>query len=243
MALDQAVLATVHKITTDDVKRGSKAFAQNGHRGRAYADALNEVQNNFGRPDRICNGICDLLDAWHNSFYRFGPFDKAEVLRAVERCHRELVVLRAKNIRDVKLDADFETEMRPIFDSLLDATAGKNRRFTRRTVTGTSKGLSLIAPDLFPMVDEAISVAYRCPWVYSEFGLDEYIKFTTYMKILAERLASEYSQAHKIRDLDQAEMLLVKEVKAYSGDEYQYSKSLLKTIDEYNYAKHTQVWC
>lgn len=243
MALDQEILGIIRRTTIDDVKKGSRAFVENERRGCAYADALNEVQNNFEKPDRICKGICDLLDAWHNSFYRFGPYDEAKILKAVERHHKELTNLQTKNIRNVKLGADFEAQIKPIFDSFLNATAGTNRRFTRRTVTGTSKGLSLLAPNLFPMVDEAIGVAYRCAWVFSEFGFDEYVKFMTYMKVFAEQLVSRWSKAHSITDPNQAETLLVEEVKEYSGDEYQYSKSLLKTIDEYNYAKRTEGWC
>jgi len=248
MSLDPEILGIIRGMTIDDIKKCSKAFVENERRGYAYADALNEVQNNSEKPDRICKGICDLLDAWHNSFYRFGPYDEAKILEAVERHHKELPGLRTKNIRSVELGDDFEAQIKPIFDSFLNATAGTNRRFTRRTVTGTSKSLSLVAPNLCPMCDERISQAYDCWWVLSDFGFVEYVKFMKYMKVLAEQLVSEYSQRHMIRDLGRAEMLLVEEVKEYSGDRYQYRKSLLKTIDEYNYAKHTMPehgkrWC
>jgi hypothetical protein len=243
MVLDENVLARISRITVDDIKKCSRAFVENERRGYAYADALNEVQKNFGKPDEVCKGICGLLDAWHQSFYRFGPYDQAKILKAIERHHKELTSLQAKNIRDVELGDDFEAQVKPIFDSFLNATAGTNRRFTRRTVTGTSKSLSLLAPNLFPMVDEAISVAYDCWWVYSDFGFIEYTKFMRYMKVLAEQLVSQYSRIHGVTDLNRAEARLVKEVKTYSGDKYQYDESLLKTVDEYNYAKRTEGWC
>jgi len=243
MALDPEVLSIIRQITLDDVRRCSKAFVENERRGYAYADALNEVQSNFGRPDSICKGICNLLGAWHQSFYRFGPFDQAKILKAVECHHKELTGLRTKNIRNVELGDDFEAQIKPIFHSFLNATAGTNRRFTRRTVTGTSKGLSLLAPNLFPMVDEAISVAYDCWWVYSDFGFIEYTRFMRYMRVLADQMVSGYARGQRITDLGRAETLLVGEIKAYSGDRYQYNKSLLKTMDEYNYAKYTETWC
>jgi len=243
MVLDQNVLAAISRTTIDDLKKCSKAFVQNEGRLYIYPDALNKVQGNFGKPDEICEGISDLLHGWHNSFYRFGSFDKAEILKSVKRYHKQLDNLRAKNIRNVNLDDAFETEIKTIFCSFLDATAGKNRKFTRRTVTGTSKCLGLLAPRLLPMCDEAISQAYDCWWVYSDFGFIEYFKFMKYTKILAEQLVAEYSKKRGIPNPNQAEIQLVSEIKIYSGDAHQYNKSLLKTIDEYNYAKYSKAWC
>jgi len=201
------------------------------------------VQSHFEEADKICEGISNLLGEWHNKFYRFGLFDKSEILKCVIHQHKNLIYFRNLNICDVILDTQFESKVKPIFDGFLDATAGKNPKFTRRTVTGTSKSLSLLAPKLFPMCDEAISQAYDCWWVYSDFGFIEYTTFMHYIKILAEQLIAEYSKNHKIQDSHKAENLLVDEIKSYSGDKFQYNKSLLKIIDEYNYAKHTKEWC
>jgi hypothetical protein len=242
MVSSQAVLSSVRQITIRDLKKHSKAFVQNEQRGYIYPDALNKVQNNFGIPTSICAGISDLLCGWHNNFYHFGSFDQAEVLKSVKLYHKKLKEWRIENIRHVQLDSRFMTQFSPIFHSFLDATAGKNSRFTRRTVTGTSKCLHLLAPDIFPMCDEAISQAYCCWWVYSDFGFSEYSKFMGYMKTLAEQLVTEYSKRHNIHDLDRAETQLVNEVKTYSGDTYQYGKSLLKIIDEYNYTRYTKKW-
>jgi len=243
MVSNQNILAMISNITIDDIKKCSKAFIQNEHRGYVYPDALNKVQNNFGTPDKICEGISDLLRGWHNNFYRFGPFDQAKILEGVNHCHNELKGWKTKNIRNVKLDFRFVTQFSPIFDCFLDATAGKNPKFTRKTVTGTSKCLHLLTPSLLPMCDEAISQAYGCWWVYSDFGFSEYFKFMEYTKILAEQLVTEYSKKHNIQNSDQVEMRLVNEIKTYSGDTYQYNKSLLKIIDEYNYAKYSKEWC
>lgn len=244
MVLDQDVLVMISNITIDELKKCSKSFIENEHRGYIYPEAVNRVQNNFGKPNEICKGISDLLRGWHNNFYRFGPFDQAEILKGVKQYHNKLNNLRSRNIRDVRLNTRFETEVfKPIFDCILDATAGNNPKFTRRTVTGTSKSLSLLAPSLFPMCDEAISRAYGCWWVYSDFGFMEYYKFMHYTKILAEQLVAQYSNKHKIQNPDEAETRLINEIKTYSGDNYQYNKSLLKIIDEYNYAKYTEAWC
>ena len=243
VGLDQEIVSIIRRVTVDDVEAFSKAFHQNETRKYIYPDALKKVQGNFGLPDKMSEGISDLLRGWHNSFYRFGPFDEVEISRSVDRHLKELNSLRITNIRDIELDAKSEARIGAIFDSFLDATAGKNRKFTRRTVTGTSKALGLLAPSLFPMVDEAISVAYRCPWVFSEFGFDAYIKFMSYMKILAKQLVGDYSRRQGVEEPDEAEELLVAEMKVHSGDRYEYKKALLKAVDEYNYAKYTKRWC
>ena len=227
----------------DDVRGGSRAFVQNETRGKAYPDALGEVQRPFGDPKSSCRGICDLLDAWHGSFYRFGRFDETEILRSVSQHHGDLVALQADSIRGVELGSEFEARVMPVFEALLDATASRGQKSTKRTVTGTSKSLSLLAPNLFPMCDDAIGAAYKCPWVFADFGFLEYMRFTQYMRMLAEQLVVEYSRKQGIGDLNQAETLLVADIKSYSGDPWNYDKTLLKTIDEYNYARHTKGWC
>ena len=162
MVSNQNVPAGISQITISDLKKCSQAFVQNERRSYVYPNALNKVQNNFGTPNKICEGISDLLSEWHNNFYRFGPFDQTKILKSVNLYHNKLKGLSTRNIRNVKLDARFVTQFRPIFDCFLDATAGENPKFTRRTVTGTSKSLHLLAPSFFPMCDEAISQAYGC---------------------------------------------------------------------------------
>jgi len=239
---DQNFRQMVKGISIDDIKAGSRAFIQNEHRAYIYANAVNQVQNNFNDISKITKGISNLLSGWHNSFYRFGPFNDTEISKCVALYHNRLKVIRRENILDVIVDNRFESQIRTVYYGFLDATASVNVKFTRKTITGTSKALSLLAPDLFPMCDEKISQAYNCWWVYSDGSFNDYLTFLNYMKILAVQLVSEYSEIHRLTDRNKAETLLIKEIKVYSGDSYNYDKTLLKIIDEYNYSKHTKSW-
>jgi hypothetical protein len=75
-----------------------------------------------------------------------------------------------------------------------------------------AKTLHLLAPAFFPLWDDAIAKAYGC--YYSEAPAEAYIRFCRIIRGLATSL-----------------------VGVVSGP-----KTLLKQIDEYNYAKFTQEW-
>jgi hypothetical protein len=131
-------------------------------------------------------------------------------------------------------------EIEELFTAFLDSTAGKNAKFTRKSPTAVSKALNLLAPKCFPLWDEAISQEYDCWWVYSDFGLPEYIKFMKLAKMECADIVTEYSQTYLIDNLDLAEQKLIQECLSISGTSY--DRSLLKIIDEYNYAKYTKNW-
>ena len=76
-----------------------------------------------------------------------------------------------------------------------------------------AKALHLLAPDFFPLWDRAIAIAYGCD--YSNEPSGKYLAFCKKMRILAEVARCYVSHPEK---------------------------SLLKLMDEYNYAKYTQRW-
>lgn len=242
MVIDTKIRKMLRGTSITAVKKGSRAFIQNERSGYIYPNALKLVQNNSSDISKITEGISNLLSGWHNSFYRFGPFSTNDISKYITSQQSQLKRIRKKNIRNVIVDNKFESLFRTVYDGCLDATASTNAKFTRKTVTGTSKALCLLAPGLFPMCDEAISQAYDCWWVYSDGSFWEYLKFFKYMKILAEQMVAKYSKIHGISDLNKAEILLIQEIRTYSGDSYKYNKTLLKIIDEYNYAKFTKGW-
>ena len=78
-----------------------------------------------------------------------------------------------------------------------------------------SKALHLLAPSFFPLWDDAISKAYGCLWSKSKFACNKYLEFCRKMQYL------------------------VNQVKNYKLPK---NRSVLKLIDEYNYAKYTKNW-
>jgi len=223
-----------------DIAKACKFYAKQESRDFQYPNSLNRVQNNFGNSQEMAKGISDLLSLWHQNFYRFGDFDRKLLETCVTDKLKLIKKFRQLNIRQLAFTETEVERIGEIFSGFLDATAGKNVRFTRRSPTAVSKTLNLLAPNCFPLWDEAISQEYGCWWVYSEFGLSEYIKFMRISKQQCIELVSRYSRSKNIPDLRKAEEKLIETCESIAGTSY--GPSLLKLIDEYNYAKYTKGW-
>jgi len=227
-------------ISYQDLLKACQFYAQKEQRDYVYPGSITTLQNNFENSSIMAKAISDLLMIWHLNFYRFGMFSQ----NLLEQCIATKLPLihefRLLNIRKLSF-ADSEVgKIEDLFTGFLDSTAGKNAKFTRRSPTAVSKALNLLAPKCFPLWDEAISQAYDCWWVYSDFGLLEYIKFMKLTKLQCINIVTEYSKAYAINDLDLAEQRLLQECISISGTNY--DRSLLKIIDEYNYATYTKQW-
>jgi hypothetical protein len=103
--------------------------------------------------------------------------------------------------------------IRKLFSGLLSALAiGSGKSQGRRSPVAVAKTLHLLAPAFFPLWDDAIARAYDCH--YAESPVEAYLRFCRLTKDVATSLAGVASS----------------------------SKTLLKQIDEYNYARFTQEW-
>lgn len=100
-----------------------------------------------------------------------------------------------------------------LFLALLEALRVKEGK-RKRSPVAVSKALHLLAPGFFPAWDAEIAMAYGCP--YQREPSQKYLAFTFKMRELASQL-----QEHAHTDPD---------------------RTLLKLIDEYNYAKYTKGW-
>lgn len=228
------------KISYKDLIKACQFYAQKEERDYVYSAAITKLQNNFGKATIMADAISDLLKVWHLNFYRFGMFSPT----LIEQCIKQRVDLIQKyallNIRQLTFSDSETAEVEKLFSAFLDATAGTNAKFTRKSPTAVSKALNLLAPRCFPLWDEAISQAYNCWWVYSDFGFNEYIKFIQLAKTQCIDIIAEFARTNSISDIDAAEKKLIQECVSISGTNY--DRSLLKIIDEYNYAKYTKNW-
>jgi len=85
----------------------------------------------------------------------------------------------------------------------------------RSSPVGVAKTLHMLAPAYFPIWDREIAKVYHCSYDYSP--ITKYIKFIQLNKKIAEALSN-------VIDIQKS------------------NKTLLKLIDEYNYAKYTKKW-
>ncbi len=102
-----------------------------------------------------------------------------------------------------------------LFDDLLDALKieTSGTHEIRQSPVGVAKALHLLAPGFFPIWDRAIANAYHCG--YGENPADAYICFCGKIREVAEGLADVASVPEK---------------------------SMVKRIDEYNYARFSKGW-
>lgn len=228
------------KISYKDLIRACQFYAQKENRDYIYPKALNATQANFGDPKKMANAISELLKIWHLTFYRFGMFSEEKLEECITTNLTALYNYRFLNIRNFDLNESNSDDISRLFHSFLDALAGENSKFTRKSPTAVSKALNLIAPALFPLWDEAISQAYDCWWVYSDFGTIKYLDFSNILKSQVSGILNEYMNINSITNIESAEKRLISECQEISGNRYE--KSLLKIIDEYNYAKYTKNW-
>ncbi len=233
-------MSEMAKISYKDLFKGCQFYAQKEQRDYVYPGSITKLQDNFGDSSIMAEAISDLLKIWHLNFYRFGMFSQELLEKCIASKLPLIQKFRLLNIRHLSFTDSEAAEIEELVTAFLDSTAGKNAKFTRKSPTAVSKALNLLVPKCFPLWDEAISQEYDCWWVYSDFGLLEYIKFMKLAKTECVDIVTEYSKAYSINDLDLAEQKLIKECISLSGTNY--DRSLLKIIDEYNYARYTKHW-
>ena len=192
----------------EELQKGIQAFERNEKRAHIYFNAIDCIEPNWGDIDQMARGVEILLHGWHQAFYRFGDFDFDQLRGCIERNLEK--INRFKN-RDVfSLSNADEDDMKELGSQFLDALRGGNKR----SPVAMAKALHLLAPNFFPLWDTDIAIDYYCWWVYSDFGVLEYIPFCC--KIL--EVAEEVKNCECVRNPNP-------------------NRSLLKLIDEYNYSR------
>ncbi|MBI4680346.1 MAG: hypothetical protein HY753_03845 [Nitrospirae bacterium] len=196
----------------DEFLRGVDEYERNEQRGYVYFQALNHIQQNWGNPEEMAQGIGLLLQSWHQGFYRFGNYDRNLLIECIER---NLEIINKFRDRDISsLSNNDETEIKELFNQFLDALRGGNRK----SPVAVAKSLNLLTPKFLPLWDSDIALAYGYVWggILTEFTDTDYISFCWKMKEMAEKIQGCLPNPD--------------------------DRSFLKRIDEYNYSKYTKGW-
>ncbi|MCL4559002.1 MAG: hypothetical protein M1281_00090 [Chloroflexi bacterium] len=181
-----------------------------------YKVATFLIDHFWGDPCEMANSLGVLLLTWNQAFYRYGPFDFDKLEQCIAQNIDSLNRYRQRDILTFTIDDD--RLVRDLFKQFLNALRiceGKSKG--QKTPVGTAKAMHLLAPSFFPIWDDLISNAYNCPFSGVDFPEDRYIQFIRKMK------------------------QVVREIQGFSNT-FQNNRTLLKLIDEYNYAKYTKGW-
>jgi hypothetical protein len=169
------------------------------------------VQHFWGRPAEMADSLGVLLLTWNQAFYRYGIFDFDKLEECISKNLQLLNKYRETNILNYKTSDD--KSVRQVFREFLRALQiRKGKKKGARSPVAVAKALHLLAPHFFPLWDHKIARAYECAYSYKPEA--KYLDFIRTSKEMAEKLQS-------------------------AVDAKSMGKTLLKLIDEFNYAKYT----
>jgi hypothetical protein len=199
-------------ISPESLKEGCLAFQQRERRDAMYKTATFLVTHFWGKPTEVAEGLGVLLCVWNNAFYRLGPFDYDILEKCIAKNQALLDTFRHRNILTHSPDDD--SQIRPLFQEFLDALRiCEGKKKGVGSPVGVAKALHLLAPGFFPLWDKKIAKAYDC--YYDDDPPGQYMAFFSKTKAIAEALAAQVNVG---------------------------GRTLLKLIDEYNYARYTKGW-
>ncbi|MCA9874223.1 MAG: hypothetical protein KC441_11230 [Anaerolineales bacterium] len=200
-------------ISPQEIQEGYLAFQQRERRDAMYKTAVFLIDHFWGQPAEMADSLGVLLLTWNQAFYRYGLFDFDSLEACIVRNQHHLQQYRQRDILSYSPGED--TAVAALFEEFLNALMiCEGKKAGIGSPVAVAKALHLLAPGFFPLWDDKIARAYGC--YYGSRPADKYIVFLHKMKHIAAELQPY--------------------IAAMPG------KTLLKLIDEYNYAKFTKKW-
>ncbi len=198
--------------TANQVEEGCKAFARHERRDAIYKTATFLVDRQWGRPTEMADGLGLMLLTWNYKFYRGEPFDFDRLEACIADNMDALAAYRQRTILDQAEEDD--ASIGRLFGDFLDALAiADGAHAGDKSPVAAAKALHFLAPAFFPLWDLRIAQAYGCD--FAEQPAARYLAFLKIIRDMARHLGA---------------------VTLPPG------KTLLKVIDEYNYARYSRQW-
>jgi hypothetical protein len=198
--------------TPEQLEVGYKEFRARESRDAMYKIATFLLCHYWGQPAEMANSLGVLLLTWNQAHYRFGRFDFEKLEECIAKNIVTLEGYRAKTI--LEYAAKDNPHIMDLFEQFLAVLAiAEGTKNGARSPVAVAKALHLLAPGFFPLWDKKIAQEYCCD--YSTRPAEKYVAFVKKSQCMARRLQSVDLPA---------------------------GKTLLKLIDEYNYAKYTKGW-
>ena len=197
-----------------ELEQGYQAFQQHEQRDAMYKVATFLVDHFWGKPAEMADGLGVLLLTWNQAHYRYGAFDFDNLEKCISSNLTLLAGYRERSILSY-LPAD-DKPIKDLFRQFLHALrVCEGSRKGATSPVAVAKALHLFAPAFFPLWDDKIARAYHCHYAYKP--AEKYLTFFAKMKQITEALQNHV-------------------------DTQGTGKTLLKLIDEYNYARYTKRW-
>ena len=203
---------TRNPIDPCEVQAGSDAFRKREKRSAIYNVSTFLINQYWGDPSKMAEALGVLLLVWNNALYRYGLFDYDALGNVLRENKDDLDKFRKRNIES--FGKEDKEPIIALFAAFLDGLAiAEGRSKGSRSPVGVAKALHLLAPEFFPLWDNKIAKEYGCHC--SHDSSRHYLRFMEISKGMAESLRGKVETR---------------------------GSTLLKVIDEYNYAKFTKQW-
>lgn len=199
-------------ITLAELQRGCTAYRANEPRDSIYTVAYTLLHQWWGNLPRVVDALTVLLLVWNARYYQWNNFYLDGT--RLERClTAKWPAIDSFHRRDIMSFVPADQPaVRHLFDSLLQALQINVGNLLRTSPVGVAKALHLLAPAFFPLWDTDIAAAYGCNPLG---GAGEYLRFFAEIR----RIAAGLRGASQVP-----------------------GKTLVKQIDEYNFARFTKHW-
>ncbi len=198
------------------LRHGCAIFQKHEKRDPIYRAATFLIEDGWFYPPKIANGLGVLLLVWNNAAYRYGTFDFGALENCVKNKRLLLEQYRTKKLED--FSAADEKNVLLLFNDFSAALEVIESR--KRSPVGVAKAMHLLAPNFFPLWDKQIAKTYGHN-IYSD-SASKYLEFMKQIQAIVKKLSLQ-------KDL----------VDRFVNDN---DKTILKLIDEYNYAHFTKNW-
>jgi hypothetical protein len=220
------------KVDFKQLLRGSQEFVKHEKRDSMYRVATYLISQFWGNTPDITDGLGVLLLTWNQAFYRYGSFDFDQLESFINQHWGEIERFRERDISSFgEQDSDI---VEKLFNGLLGALQNPGGW---RSPVAVSKALHLLAHKFFPLWDDNIAKVYGCYWYLGSQATSKYLEFMEKIKKLSADVIQSY-----INENGGNPETTTKSICEKCSQNLPFVKSLLKIIDEYNYAKHTKHW-
>ncbi len=199
-------------ISKDEFTRGYQEFQKRERRDAMYKTATFIVSHFWGNPKNMADGMGVLLLTWNQAFYRYGPFNFDRLEKVIQSNFNTIQAYHERDI--IGLQPSDEPRIKNLFTEFLEALQIADGKMKgRKSPVAVAKALHLLGTSFFTLWDDKIARVYDC--YYNVDPAPKYISFSYKMKDIALQVAPHVSMI---------------------------DKTILKLIDEYNYAKYTKKW-
>lgn len=199
-------------ITPADLQIGCEAYHVNEPRDSIYKVAYSLLQMWWGDIPQVVDALSVLLLIWNARYYQWNNFYLNGT--SLEQClTANWPAIGGFHVRDIMSFVPADQPaIQHLFSSFLQALQINVGNRVRTSPVGVSKALHLLAPGFFPLWDTEIATAYGFNHLG---GAGEYLRFLAEIR----RIAGALQHAPQVP-----------------------GRTLVKQIDEYNFARFTQHW-